>query len=54
MPVDHQRGMDRTRLVGGVHAVQQNLEALIPTIYQVGMAVAAELDIRPVKGDSLV
>ncbi len=47
------RGMVRG-MVRGVHEARQDLEPLIPTIYQAGMTAAAELDIRPVKGDSLV
>ncbi len=40
--------------VRGVHEAQQDLEDLIPTIYRAGMTAAAELGIRPVKGDALV
>lgn len=40
--------------VRGMHEARQNVEVLVPTIYQAGMTAAAELGIRPAKGDSLV
>ncbi|MCY3659485.1 MAG: MFS transporter [Caldilineaceae bacterium] len=40
--------------VRGTYETRQDLEALIPTIYQAGMTAAAELGIQPEKGDALV
>ena len=40
--------------VRGTYETQQDLEALIPTIYQAGMTAAAELGLPPERGDSVV